>query len=139
MSASRIKKDGKPYERIPHDRSLGPSMTPSAIDYRERKIIQAQYQTRLAELLDLDIVSQVEAEGGITPLGRLFKAGVRMMERVVDERADRIKDEPKHDDDAASLSSKPLAGQDEHLMQRAIKAEAKVAFMQLALRNILDD
>jgi hypothetical protein len=37
-------------------------------------------------MIDKDIVQQVEAEGWITPVGRLFKAGVRMMERVQRER-----------------------------------------------------
>lgn len=39
-------------------------------------------------MVDQDIVQQVEAEGWITPIGRLFKAGVRMMERVQKERED---------------------------------------------------
>lgn len=40
----------------------------------------------MREALDQDIVQQVEAEGWITPIGRLIKAGVRMMERVQEER-----------------------------------------------------
>ena len=39
-------------------------------------------------MLDQDIVEQVEAEGWITPAGRLYKAGIRMMERVQKERQD---------------------------------------------------
>jgi len=138
-SAGRIKKDGTPYERIPHDRSKGLSMTPSAVDYRERKIVQAQYQSRLAELLDADIVSQVEIEGGITPLGRLFKAGVRMMERVIEERSDRVKEETKHEDDAASPKSKLVVDESELLRERATHAEEKLAAFKQAMRNIMLD
>lgn len=87
---NRVKKDGTPYLRNPHDRTKGLSMTKSAVDYRERKVIQQQYQDRMASLLDEDIVNQVEEEGGITPLGRLFKAGVRMLERVQLERAGSV-------------------------------------------------
>ncbi|KAK5089495.1 hypothetical protein LTR24_006137 [Lithohypha guttulata] len=138
-SAGRIKKDGTPYERIPHDRSKGLSMTPSAVDYRERKIVQAQYQSRLAELLDADIVSQIEIEGGITPLGRLFKAGVRMMERVIEERSDRVKEETKHEDDAASPKSKLVINESELLRERATHAEEKLAAFKQAMRNIMLD
>lgn len=73
-------------KRRVHDHSKGPSMTPSAIDYRERKKIAAEYQVRFAELLDDDIVQGVEAEGWLTPIGRLFKAGVRQLERQIEER-----------------------------------------------------
>lgn len=64
-------------------------MTPNAVDYRERKVVQEQYREHLATLLDADIVEQVEEEGGITPLGRLYKASVRMLERVKEERDSR--------------------------------------------------
>lgn len=73
-------------KRRVHDRSTGPSMTPSAIDYRERKKTAAEFQERFAELLDNDIIQQVEEEGWLTPIGRLFKAGVRQLERVAQER-----------------------------------------------------
>lgn len=139
QSASRIKKDGTLYKKIPHDRSKGLSMTASAVDYRERKIVQAQYQAQLAELLDPDIVSQVETEGGITPLGRLFKAGVRMMERVMDERVGRAKNEPKHEVDAISPRSKPVIDATGNLEERAKQAEEKLATFKQALRDIMVD
>lgn len=88
---NRVKKDGTSYIRVPHDRSKGLSMTPSAVDYRERKVIQQQYQDRLATLIDGDIVTQVEEEGGITPLGRILKGAVRMVERCQRERAGMVK------------------------------------------------
>lgn len=138
-SDSRIKKDGTPYAKIPCDRSKGLSMTPSAIDYRERKVVQAQYQARLADLLDPDIVSQVEDEGGITPLGRLFKAGVRMMERVIEERSDRVKDKSKHEDDAVSPKSKLVVDESELLRRRATHAEEKLAAFKQAMRKIMLD
>jgi len=139
QSASRIKKDGTLCKRIPHDRSKGLSMTASAVDYRERKSVQAQYQAQLAELLDPDIVSQVETEGGITPLGRLFKAGVRMMERVMDERVGRAKNEPKHEVDAISPRSKPVIDATGNLEERVKQAEEKLATFKQALRAVMAD
>jgi len=114
-------------------------MTASAVDYRERKSVQAQYQAQLAELLDPDIVSQVETEGGITPLGRLFKAGVRMMERVMDERVGRAKNEPKHEVDAISPRSKPVIDATGNLEERVKQAEEKLATFKQALRAVMAD
>lgn len=46
-------------------------------------------------MLDQDILTQVEAEGWLTPVGRLFKAGCRMIDRVHEERQNRDdEDEP---------------------------------------------
>lgn len=134
-SAGRTKKDGTIYKKTPHDRSRGLSMTPSAVDYRERKVVQAQYQARLAELLDSDIVRQVEAEGGITPDGRLYKAAVRMMERMMDERADRPKSEPKNE----KAVFRPGADETQQLRERATQAEEKLAVFKKALQEIMAD
>ena len=51
-----------------------------------RKTKEREFEQRLKAMIDQDIVSQVEAEGWLTPNGRLFKAGIRMMERVQQER-----------------------------------------------------
>lgn len=84
---NRVKKDGTPYIRIPHDHSKGLSMTASAIDYRERKAIQKEYFLKMIAMIDDDIIKQVEDEGGITPEGRRYKAVVRMLERLQLDRA----------------------------------------------------
>ncbi len=76
----------------------GYSQTPNAVDYRARIAYQKELEGQLRELIDQDIVEQVEAEGWITPVGRLLKAGVRMLERTrqereaVDEANQRVKD-----------------------------------------------
>lgn len=130
MPGYRVKKDGTLYKYTPHDRSLGPSMTPQAVDYRERKVIQKEYEERLMELIDSDIRNQVDGEGGITPLGRLFKAGVRMMERVQNERAQ-----------SRSLSPSPNAMELEEevkmLKTRAITAEADLLELKNHLRHLV--
>lgn len=168
-SAGRIKKDGTPYERIPHDRTKGLSMTRQAVDYRERKEVQRQYQARLTKLLDADIksqveaegkvtksaekdyraglghlldsdiVEQVEAEGGITPDGRLFKAAVRMMERVIDERADRFMDQTKVETVAVSPKTLSVADETLELRERAVRAEEKLVAFKRALQDIVVD
>lgn len=86
-SVRSLKVEKRPTrKRTPHNRTLGPSMTRNAIDYRQRKKVQEQYREHLATLIDADIVEQVEEEGWITPDGRLYKASVRMLERVKNER-----------------------------------------------------
>lgn len=64
----------------------GYSQTPNAIDYRARKAYQKELEEQFRKSLDQDIVRQVEAEGWITPEGRLYKAGLRQMQRVTQER-----------------------------------------------------
>lgn len=133
-TTTRIKKEEKTYKRVPHDRSKGPSMTPSAIDYRERKVQQKQYEEKLAALLDDDIVDQVEDEGGITPLGRLFKAGVRMLERVQAERAGR-QGMTQHDDDGRQYS----VDQNRILRKTPVVAEDKLVEFKDKLRALLEE
>lgn len=112
-------------KRAAHKRSEGPSMSKGAVDYRERKSVEADYQARFAELLDHDIVQQVDQEGGITPQGRLFKAGVRMLERVERER---------------ELRTLPPSGEtsvgDAGLKARALKAEEQLKQCKLDLEAV---
>ena len=133
-TTNRVKKEEKVYKRVPHDRSKGPSMTPSAVDFRARKVQQKQYEERLAALLDDDIVDQVEEEGGITPLGRLFKAGVRMLERVQAERAGR-RNMTQHDDDGRQY----LVGENRVLQETSNVAEDKLVEFKEKLRVLLDE
>jgi predicted TIM-barrel fold metal-dependent hydrolase len=63
------------------------SATTNAIDSRSRIACQKELDKTFKALLDEDIVQQVEAQGWITRIGRLFKAGVRMIERIQKERA----------------------------------------------------
>ena len=51
-----------------------------------RKTKEREFEQQLRAMIDQDIISKVEAEGWLTPNGRLFKAGIRMMERVQQER-----------------------------------------------------
>lgn len=140
MPGYRVKKDGTLYKYKPHDRSQGPSMTPQAVDYRERKIIQQEYQDRLMDLIDRDIRDQVDGEGGITPLGRLFKAGVRMMERVQIERAGGSSDSYEMVED---VHQERQGYQDQEQVQmlkaRAVTAEAELLELKNKLRGLIGE
>jgi len=138
-TAGKLKRDGTPYQRNLHSGSKGLSMKHNAVDYRQRRDVQKEYLARLARLLDADIVKQVEAEGGITPEGRTFKAAVRMLERVVDERAGRCKNEPKQACGSASPESKYVSDDIETLQKRALQAEEKLAALKQALQDIMVD
>jgi hypothetical protein len=61
----------------------------SSSDYRKRKARQAVLEEQLRGMIDQDVIGQVEAEGWITPIGRLFKSGCCMMERLQKERQER--------------------------------------------------
>lgn len=123
---SRIEEKPSARRRVPHDFSLGPSMTTGAVDYRQRKAVNKEYQAHFASLLDSDIVEQVDAEGGITPQGRLFKAGVRMLERVREERNYR-----------RLLASREASVGEVELAARAEKAEVTIKECKANLEALL--
>lgn len=86
-----VKRDGYSQTRKTEPASTHPSVstdytTANAVDYRARLAYQKELEEELRKSLDQDIVQQVEAEGWITPAGRLFKAGIRQMQRVTQER-----------------------------------------------------
>ena len=86
-----VKKHGYSQTRKPEPASTQPRVstdytTATAIDHRARIAYQKELEQELRESLDQDIVQQVEAEGWITPAGRLFKTGIRQMQRVMRER-----------------------------------------------------
>ena len=85
-----IKRDGlsqtREFDPSNTQSSRSDNDTANAVDYRARIAYQKELEQQLREMIDQDIVQQVEAEGWITPAGRLFKAGVRMMERGKQER-----------------------------------------------------
>lgn len=131
----KTEKKSIPSKRNSHKHSLGLSMSKNAVDFRQRKVVEKQYQERLAEMLDSDIVQQVDEEGGITPLGRVFKAGVRVMERVQQERSCQRVLPP-----GAKISDAEVSAAEFELMrQRALKAEEKLRQYQSALRALLKD
>ena len=86
-----VKKDGYSQTRKTEPASTHASVstdftTANAVDYRARIAYQKEMEDEFRKSLDQDIVQQVEAEGWITPAGRLFKAGIRQMQRVTQER-----------------------------------------------------
>lgn len=110
-------------------------LSKGAKDSRQRRAIEEQYQKRLEELLDEDIRQQVEQEGGITPIGRLFKAGVRMMERVSEERKNRNVASEQEDKDEDEDEDKERSDAElESMRQRALRAEQKVQDFTAALQ-----
>ncbi|OAL20494.1 hypothetical protein AYO22_08795 [Fonsecaea multimorphosa] len=52
-----------------------------SIDFRNRREAEESYRKKVCALIDDDILQRVDAEGGITPVGRMYKAICRMMER----------------------------------------------------------
>lgn len=117
-----------------HEHTLGPSMSDTAVDFRQRRVIETEYKQHLATLLDDNVVQEVEEEGGITPLGRLFKAAVRMLERVHVERKVRTSVTP---DVKAEGNDTPIADL-ETMCRRAIKAEEETRRLKSALRDLLE-
>jgi predicted TIM-barrel fold metal-dependent hydrolase len=103
----------------------------NAIDYRSRIAYQKELEETLRGLLDQDIVEQVEAEGRITRIGRLFKAGVRMMERVQEERATK---QPSLNERIDQLGVERLELQVEVLAEE----NAKLRGVLEAMRELLD-
>jgi predicted TIM-barrel fold metal-dependent hydrolase len=103
----------------------------NAIDYRSRIAYQKELEETLRGLLDQDIVEQVEAEGWITRIGRLFKAGVRMMERVQEERATK---QPSLNERIDQLGVERLELQVEVLAEE----NAKLRGVLEAMRELLD-
>jgi len=58
------------------------SMSKTAVDFRKRKQAEADLCEKVCVLIDDDILEAVEEEGGITPPGRMYKAVLRMMQRM---------------------------------------------------------
>jgi len=132
----RVTKAGTPHRRIPHDHSKGPSITKQAVDYRERKTIQAEYQKRLAELIDEDIVRQVENEGGITPLGRLLKASVRMLELGKETHSSH---EPlRASFEAIDVNFQALLDENSRLRKEAAQAKKDIDDFKEKLKHLLE-
>jgi len=59
-----------------------PSMKRKTVDCRKRRQIELDLRTKLCTLIDQDILDRVDAEGGITLPGRMYKAVTLMMERM---------------------------------------------------------
>ncbi|KIW84793.1 hypothetical protein Z517_00181 [Fonsecaea pedrosoi CBS 271.37] len=57
------------------------SQSRSAVDWRNRKEVEEAYRKKVCAMIDDDILDQVNAEGGITPIGRMYKAVCWMLER----------------------------------------------------------
>lgn len=134
-SVKSLKVEKRPIrKRTSHNRMLGPSMTKNAIDYRQRKEVQEPYREHLATLLDADIVEQVEEEGWITPDGRLYKASVRMLERVKHERGFRTILLADVKIDTGVVPSTEL----ETMRRRLTEAEGTIRHFRSTLKAILD-
>ncbi|OAL33170.1 hypothetical protein AYO20_07487 [Fonsecaea nubica] len=57
------------------------SQSRSAVDWRNRKEVEEAYRKKVCAMIDDDILDQVNAEGGITPIGRMYKAVCWMLKR----------------------------------------------------------
>ena len=57
-------------------------LTVRATDHRERRAVEKELKEKVCASIDEDILQQVDAEGGITPGGRLYKAVYLMMRRT---------------------------------------------------------
>lgn len=134
----RVKKDGTLYTRTPYDRSQGPSMTPNAVDYRERKVIQQEYQDQLTARLDAAVVQQVESEGGITPLGRLFKAAVRTIELMQAEKA-KVNPDEGYGSASSPNDYQYLVDQNNMLREAAGAAEMKLFDFKQKVQGLVDE
>lgn len=139
VSPDRVKKERKVYQRVPHDRSKGLSMSRNAVDYRLRKNVQSQYRNQLVVLIDGDIVNEVENEGGITPLGRLFKAAVRMLERVQGERAQNTRTGGSTERFGQAHESQRVNSQTENLKRETSDASEELVALKQKLRALLSD
>ncbi|EXJ66636.1 uncharacterized protein A1O5_10307 [Cladophialophora psammophila CBS 110553] len=83
---NKEKATGKPSRSHRISKSKGAeakklSMSKTAVDFRNRKEVEGHYKKKVCAMIDHDVLERVEAEGGITPAGRMYKAVYRMMER----------------------------------------------------------
>lgn len=123
----------------PRNGSKEYSMSKTAVDFRERKKLQAEYQEELAELLDDDVVQQVEMEGGITPLGRLFKAAVQMLQRVKEIRAlNAQENETATYQPTASDDRKVPIAKLKQMQRNAREAQQKIENLNQAIRDLVE-
>ncbi|OAP64173.1 hypothetical protein AYL99_00145 [Fonsecaea erecta] len=76
----------------------GLSQSKAAADFRNRREVEEAYRKKVCALIDDDILERVDAEGGITPAGRLFKAIYRMMERQGDGKLQAVATQASHDE-----------------------------------------
>ncbi|KIW88403.1 uncharacterized protein Z519_10972 [Cladophialophora bantiana CBS 173.52] len=83
---NKEKTTGKPSRSHRISKSKGAeakklSMSKTAVDFRNRKEVEGYYKKKVSAMIDHDVLERVEAEGGITPAGRMYKAIYRTMER----------------------------------------------------------
>ncbi|OQV02224.1 hypothetical protein CLAIMM_07458 [Cladophialophora immunda] len=62
------------------------SQSKTAVDFRKRREVEEAYRQRVCAMIDDDILQRVDAEGGITPVGRMYKAVYTMMERQTGDK-----------------------------------------------------